>query len=124
MELDCEAKITQHAEERLKQRFGIKKKSMQRIVNRVLEKGLNHKNARGKVKKYITELYLKHEKANNIHIYGSDVYIFRYEVLITVLHLPSEVLIVLLKNREKSKTASKKKIKKDRPLQAESGHLS
>lgn len=125
MELNCEAKITKHAEERLKERFGIKRKSMQRIVNRVLERGLSHREAKGKVKNYMTELYLKHSRANNIHIYGSDVYIFRFETLITVLHLPSEILNALLKNREKRKLLSKKeKKKRDRPLQAESGHLS
>ena len=127
MELNCKAKITKHAEERLRERFGIKRKSIQRIVNRVLEKGLKHKEAKGKVKKYMTELYLKHSRANNIHIYGSDVYIFRYEVLITVLHLPSDILNALLNNREKRRVASKeikKRKKRERPLQAESGRLS
>ena len=124
MELNCEAKITKHAEERLKERFGIKRKSMKRIVNRVLKKGLDHKEAKGKVKKYMTELYLKQEKANNIRIYGSDVYVFKYETLITVLHLPSDILSALLNNREKRSPISKKRNKKgDRPLQAESGQL-
>ena len=127
MEINCEAKITKHAEERLKQRFGIKRKSISRIVNRVLKEGLSHKDAKGKVKNYITELYLRHEKANNIRIYGKDVYVFRYETLITVLHLPCEIMSALLHNRERrSGNPKRKKTKKkySRPLQAESGHLS
>ena len=127
MEINCEAKITKHAEERLKQRFGIKRKSMHRIVNRVLKVGLSHKDAKGKVKAYMTELYLKQERANNIRIYGQDVYIFRYETLITVIHLPREIINALLNNREKREGVVRKRKKQrkriSRPLQAESGHL-
>lgn len=100
---------------------------MQRIVNRVLEEGLTHKDAKGKVKRYFTELYLRQERANNIRIYGKDVYIFRYETLITVIHLPCEILNALLNNREKKKgRCIRKKNRKSygRPCQAESGHLS
>ena len=126
MELNCEAKITRHAEERLKQRFGLKKKSIKRIVNRVLEQGLSHKEAKGKVKAYMTELYLKQERANNIRIYGEDVYVFRFNTLITVLHLPRDITSALLHNRERRKGNKKRQKSKNffsRPLQAESGQL-
>lgn len=84
-------KISKHAEMRLKERCGLNKKSMKRVVEKAFNDGVQHKETKGNLCKWITSLYLKHKTANNIRLYGDKAYIFVGDVLVTVIQIPSNL---------------------------------
>ena len=81
--------VTNHASKRIKERCGLPKKAVDRNAMIALEKGLTHKDCTGSLKKYVDYLILSHKKGANIHLYGNHVYIFKSDILITVLQLPN-----------------------------------
>jgi len=95
--------ISNHANDRLKERCGLKKKSKKRSVKIALEKGIKHSECTGRLKSYIDYLFLSHGNGNNIRIYGNHVYIFYDTSLVTVLTLPNEHRAALNKINKKRK---------------------
>lgn len=83
--------ITEHAEERMIKRCGIKKKSIDRIVDKVLENGYSHNQLKGRLKKWVDSLWFKNKSANNIKLYGDKAYIFIDNKLITALQIPNDL---------------------------------
>jgi hypothetical protein len=83
--------ITNHAENRLKERSGLGKKSQERIVAKVLKEGITHSQTKGSLKKWVDSLYFRNKNANNIRLYGDKAYIFCNEVLVTVLQIPANL---------------------------------
>lgn len=86
-----DVQVSMHAEERLKERCGINKKSVQRMAEKAFTNGIHHSQTKGNLKKWVTSLYFKNETANNIRLYGDKAYIFNNETLITVLQIPSNL---------------------------------
>lgn len=82
--------VTKHAKKRTKERIGISKKIADKNAHKALEYGVTHSEAKGKLKKFMDALYLRHQKANNTRIYNRKVYLFDKNVLITVLNLPNQ----------------------------------
>ena len=83
--------VTRHANKRTRKRVGIPQKAVYRNARSALERGLGYAEAKGGLKRYIGWLYSSYNgAANNIRIYNNYVYIFRDDVLITVLNLPPE----------------------------------
>jgi len=83
--------LTNHAEERGDQRLGLNHKGLEHLAQHALEKGISASMVKGKMKKYFDFLYLSHNNvANNIRIFGEFVYIFKGEILITIINLPNE----------------------------------
>ncbi|AEO93398.1 gp136 [Bacillus phage G] len=108
-EIGKQAIVTDHGSRRIKDRLGLSKKIADKVSQKALENGVSHSETKGSFKKYIDALYLKHKKANNIKIYHRKIYLFRNEVLITVLNLPNKYSVVAdklqrIKNQEKEKT--------------------
>lgn len=92
--------ITNHARLRAKQRFNWRLESLKRMAIRSIKSGLDVTNANGKIQKYINNLAINHNgRANNVKIYGEQIYLFRDEVLLTVLHLPNELKSISRKTR-------------------------
>lgn len=83
--------ITKHADIRLKERCNLNKKTRNRIVEKVLKEGITHSQTKGNLNKWITSLYFKNKKANNIRLYGDKAYIFCDESLMTVLQIPTDL---------------------------------
>lgn len=83
--------VTKHAEKRLRERCGLRHKSMQRIAEKAFECGVKHCETKGNLKKWVTGLYYSNKKANNIRLYGDKAYIFCENVLVTVLQIPSNL---------------------------------
>jgi hypothetical protein len=81
--------ITQHAKERIRERVGIPKRSVDKNAEQALTYGVTHKEATGRLKKYFEYLFLSHGIGANIRLYANNVYIFTREKLITVLPLPN-----------------------------------
>ena len=83
-----ESIVTTHGQKRITQRVGGAKHKTHIKANNALIHGITHAEATGLLKQYITDLYVSHGTANNIRVYNRNVYIFRNEILITVLNLP------------------------------------
>lgn len=83
--------VTKHAEKRLRERMGLKKKSVQRAAEMAYEKGIKHAETNGNLNKWITSLYFNNKTANNIRIYNDKAWIFAGQNLITVLQIPASL---------------------------------
>ena len=94
--------VTKHAEERLIERCGLNKKSVQRIADKAYNNGIRHGQTKGHLKKWVDGLYFTNKTANNIRLYGDKAFIFTNERLITVIQIPSNLrndMKVLLKQK-------------------------
>lgn len=83
--------ITKHAFGRAKERCGLNKKALRRILPRALDNGLTHRETKGRVRKYLDFLYLSKKKANNIRIYNSYIFICEGNTLITIYTIPNHL---------------------------------
>lgn len=83
--------ISEHAKQRMKERCGLNKKSLERMAAKAFEEGIPHARTKGNLNKWITSLYFRNIKANNIKIYGDNAYIFCGETLVTVLPVPADL---------------------------------
>lgn len=92
MNISSSALITNHARSRLRSRSGLNKKSVNRIADRVLDRGYQRHELSGNLRLYVDCLYRnKGKRSDNIRVYGDKVYIFVGLTLITVLQIPSEL---------------------------------
>lgn len=82
--------LTEHGEQRVKDRVGVSKKIADKVTQKALEKGIQHCETVGSLKRYMDKLYFQHRKANNMRIFNRKVYIFNDNTLITILDLPSK----------------------------------
>ena len=85
------AVVSNHAEKRIRERVGLKKKCVDKNAEKALEKGLKHSDVRGRLKKYMDKIYLSGRNVNNARIYHHFVYLFHDNLLITVVPLPREL---------------------------------
>ena len=85
-------KISEHAQERLKERNGFNKKACERMAQKALTEGITHSQTKGRLNKWLTHLYFQNKRANNIRLYGDKAYIFCDETLVTVLQIPSHLM--------------------------------
>lgn len=84
--------VTKHAKQRMKERSGLKSKSIDRMAAVAYEKGLRHSDLTGNLKKWVDSLYFKNRAANQIRLYGDKAYIFQNEKLITVIQIPHNLV--------------------------------
>ena len=80
--------ITKHGYQRCRERSGLKRNSINRMIDRILANGVCHADTSGSLRLYMDYLYLSHGNGNNNRIYGDHVYIIEADRLITVLPLP------------------------------------
>lgn len=83
-----EVQVTAHARKRMKSRLGLPKSAIQRLADTAFESGHQHKDARGKAKRYLDRLFLLQKSATNLRVYGDFVYVFCDQTLVTVFQLP------------------------------------
>jgi len=83
--------ITNHSERRFKERTGLPKRLVTKKAAEALECGITHAETTGPLRKYYDKLYLEHATANNIRVMHNMVYIFYFDVLITVFPLPQSL---------------------------------
>lgn len=84
--------ISRHAAERLKERCGLSKKACKRMARKAFDEGIRHSQTKGRLNKWVTGLYFKNQKANNIRLYGDKAYIFCDETLVTVIQIPVDLM--------------------------------
>lgn len=95
--------ITNHAKERLKSRSGLKKKSIDRIVQRAFDEGITQSQTKGRLKKWVDGLFFYNMTATNIRLYGDKAYIFKKDILVTIIAIPPNIKRDLNKMIKKGK---------------------
>ena len=80
--------ITEHAQERARERFSMSEKSLARIAERAWYMGLSRRQSKGRLRRYFDDCWESYETADNIRLYGQYVFIFSGQVLLTLWHLP------------------------------------
>lgn len=90
--------ITEHAKQRMKERCGFNKKAAERMAKKAFEQGITHAQTKGKLNKWITSLYFKNVKANNIRVYGGFCYVLCGETLVTVIPVPANLKHLIERN--------------------------
>ena len=95
-----ECKATKHAYERAKQRFGWRAATLDRMMIKAFDEGMRHGELKGALNKYVNNLWISHKAANNIRIYGQNVYFFKGKLLITLYRINNK-LVKYLKNCKK-----------------------
>jgi len=85
--------LTKHASMRMSQRCGIQKKTQAKVVRRAWRHGLTHSESSvdPNLKRWIDGLYLSQRKPNKILLYGNGAYLFKDDVLITVIRIPESL---------------------------------
>lgn len=82
--------VTHHAESRTKRMVSSKKKATE-IAEEAFDFGVRHEETTGRLRKYLSGLYLQEKTANNIRIHHQKVFLFNSNVLITILNLPQSL---------------------------------
>lgn len=75
----------------MRERCGLNKKSIDRIAQKAFDNGVKHSETKGRLHKWITSVWGKNKKADNIRIYGDNVYIFCGNILVTTYHIPRDL---------------------------------
>lgn len=83
--------VSKHAEQRMKERLGLNKRSIARIAEKAYMNGIRRKDTKGMLSKWIDGVYLKNKNANNIRLYGDMLYIFCDNILVTVFQIPTNM---------------------------------
>jgi len=89
--------ITEHAYRQARKRIHWNKSAIKRMSEKAYEKGISHKEAKGKLKRYIDKIILQDKSIgyrypNNIKIYGSYLYMFANNVLITIYNINNKLV--------------------------------
>lgn len=98
-----------HARDRIQERYGINKASCDRIAKIAFENGLTHAEATGQLKAYITKVFNRNESANNIRIYAEKIWIFANLELVTVFPIPNNLKSQAIEQLKRKKKNSKGK---------------
>ena len=81
-------RITEHAYQKAKERLGWNKATLDRMIEKVVQEGHQHKEFSGTMQRWLNKVYLSHKTANNCRIYGEYCYILCGDTLITVYIVP------------------------------------
>lgn len=85
-------RLTKHSITRLEQRCGVSKKNAQLVAKRAFRKGINHAETHGNLHRFLDSIYLSQKKGTNMKIYGNAVFVFKNNVLITVISVPENLM--------------------------------
>lgn len=84
--------ITQHAYDRAKERLRWKRNVLDKMAEKAFYEGLTHSEMKGQLKKYISKLWFQYRTANNVRIYGENIFFFSNMTLITIYRLPNNFI--------------------------------
>ncbi len=83
--------VTTHAYERGKERLSWNKKVLDKMAEKAFIDGVKHQDTKTHLHKYITKLWHRYKHANNVRIYGQNIFFFSNNVLITLYQLPNDL---------------------------------
>lgn len=88
---DSHIHITNHAYERAKDRLSLRQESFDRLAEKAMSEGIKHSDTKGRLNRYLTKLWAQNKQANNIRVYGENVFLFIDTKLVTVFQIPNEL---------------------------------
>ena len=83
--------VSDHAYDRAKERLSLNKKAFLRLAESAFIKGVRHSDTKGSLNKHITKMWFKYRSANNVRIYGENIFLFKDNSLVTVYQLPNNL---------------------------------
>lgn len=95
--------ITDHAYDMAKERLSMNRTSFEKLTAKAFVCGIKHSDSAGNLKKYIDSKFFVEKSANNIRIYGENVFIFSKNVLVTVYQVPTNLRKSALKLQKEKK---------------------
>jgi len=93
--------VSKHAKNRIHRRVGTSKSNSVKIANLAFKRGLSHRQTIGELRHFCDKLYLSRGNANNIRVYNKSAYLFHNNTLVTVVSLPTELVQIEQKIRER-----------------------
>lgn len=98
--------VSRHALDRMRERSGLNKKSVQKVAERAYEKGIKHSDVHGDLYRYISGVAGRSSRGADIRLYGDKAFIFnknrlsdnrvklidKYILLVTVIQLPPNLV--------------------------------
>lgn|SRR5574344_2040565 len=103
-----QAKITNHAEKRMKKRLGSGKSDYERIAQKAITNGIKHEETTGNLCKFLDKLFLSHGVGANMRVYQQKVFLFTRDfVLVTVIPLPANLIKTANKISKRKKDENK-----------------
>lgn len=84
--------LTTHSKQRMKERCGFKKKSKQRMAERVFLDGITPEETNGNLKKWLEAVTRKNTDIDNLRLYGDKIYLFADRTLVTVFWIPKQFM--------------------------------
>lgn len=92
--------LSEHAETRMRKRFGLNRKACLRKAELAMREGRIRGDVKGKLRDYMDTLARRHEAKCNAKLYGEDVFVFALDgTLITVWPLAADLRKIHLRNR-------------------------
>ena len=85
-------KLTKHSISRLEQRCGVSRKNASTVARRAFRTGITHTETHGNLHRFLDSIYLSQKKGTNMKIYGNAVFVFKNNVLITVISVPDNLM--------------------------------
>jgi hypothetical protein len=76
-------RVTEHADARLKERLGLPKSARQSAAQRAFDNGKRHREATGRLKRYLDRCWHMHKTANNVRLHAEHIWFFAGTSLVT-----------------------------------------
>lgn len=83
--------VTEHAYQRAKERLSWNHKVCDKMSEKAFLEGIKHKDTKGSLHRYVTKLWFSYRHANNVRIYGENIFFFCDNRLITLYQLPNDL---------------------------------
>jgi hypothetical protein len=94
-------RVSKHASDRMGERVGLSVAASTRLASKALESGFTHAETNGRLHRFLDGLYLRHQTASNMRLYGEHVYLFAGQTLVTVIALPNQFKQAVAKMRRR-----------------------
>ena len=94
-------RLTKHSISRLEQRCGVSKKNAPTVARRAFRTGITHTETHGNLHRFLDSIYLSQKKGTNMRIYGNAVFVFKEDILITVINIPDNLMNDVKEIKEK-----------------------
>lgn len=86
-ELETAVGVSEHGVKRLRQRLGLNKSSVQREVERALEKGTPRTELSGRIRRTLDAMWHRYGHYGDYRVYRGHVFIFKGATFVTVIGL-------------------------------------
>lgn len=82
--------VTNHARQRMKERLELDSDfEIEKSARKAFYKGFGYREVGRQLQKYMWKRYVQHNYKGDIKLYKNHLYVFKYNVLVTVIDIPS-----------------------------------